>query len=102
MTDLLSGQVQMMFATMASSIEYINAGKLRALAVTTTTRSDARPDIPIMADFVSGFEASDWFGVCAPKGTPSEVVDKLNNQINTAFGDPVMKGAVCRSGRVRP
>src|SRR5467141_2457117 len=78
--DLLGGQVQVMFATMPSSIEYIRGGKLRALAVTTATRSPVLPDIPTVAEFVPGYESSFWTGICAPKNTPAEIVDKLNKE----------------------
>jgi tripartite-type tricarboxylate transporter receptor subunit TctC len=91
LTDLLGGQVQMMFATMASSIEYIRAGKLRALAVTTATRSEALPDLPTVADFVPGYEASVWIGIGAPRSTPLEIVDRLNKEINAALADPKMR-----------
>jgi tripartite-type tricarboxylate transporter receptor subunit TctC len=91
LTDLLGGQVQVMFATMPSSIEYIRAGKLRALAVTTATRSDALPALPTVGDFVPGYEASAFFGVGAPKKTPTEIVNKLNQEINAALADPKMK-----------
>jgi tripartite-type tricarboxylate transporter receptor subunit TctC len=90
LTDLLGGQVQVMFSDM-SAIEYIRAGKLRALAVTTATRSEAMPDIPIVAEFVPGYEASAWLGVGAPKNTPAEIIDKLNKEINAALADPKMK-----------
>jgi tripartite-type tricarboxylate transporter receptor subunit TctC len=91
LTDLLGGQVQVMFATMASSIEYIRAGKLRALAVTTATRSETLPDIPTVGEFVPGYEASTWSGVGAPKGTPAEIIDKLNKEINAGLADPKIK-----------
>src|SRR5262245_50908291 len=91
LTDLLAGQVQVMFPTMPASIEYIRAGKLRALAVTTATRSDALPDIPTVAEFVPGYEASTWYGVGAPKATPAEIVDKLNKEVNAALADPKNK-----------
>src|SRR5262245_41863172 len=78
LTDLLGGQVQVMFASMASSIEYIRDGKLRSLAVTPATRSEALPDIPTVADFVPGYDASDWFGLGVPRNTPADIVDKLN------------------------
>jgi tripartite-type tricarboxylate transporter receptor subunit TctC len=84
MTDLLSGQVQLYFGTTASSLEYVRAGKLRALAVTIERRLDALPDIPAIAEFVPGYEASGWFGVGAPKATPVEIIDKLNKEINEA------------------
>ena len=76
---------------MSASIEYIRAGKLRALAVTTATRSEALPDIPTMAEFVPGYEASTFFGVGAPRNTPAEIVDKLNKEINAALADPKIK-----------
>jgi len=90
LVDLLGGQVQVMFATLSSSIEYVRAGKLRALAVTTTTRSDALPDVPTVSDFVPGYEASFWTGIGAPKDTPAEVVDTLNQEINAGLSDPKM------------
>ena len=90
-TDLLGGQIQVTFTDMAASIEYIRAGKLRALAVTTATRSEALPDIPTVGDFVSGFEASQWVGLCAPKNTPPEIIGKLNTEINTGLADPRLK-----------
>jgi len=88
LTDLLGGQMQVMFPTTVSSIEYIRAGRLRALAVTAATRSDALPDTPTVAESVPGYEASNWFGVCAPKTTPAEIVDKLNKEINAGLADP--------------
>jgi tripartite-type tricarboxylate transporter receptor subunit TctC len=91
LTDLLGGQVQVMFASMASSIEYIRDGKLRSLAVTPATRSEALPDIPIVADFVPGYDASDWFGLGVPRNTPADIVDKLNKEINAALADPKIK-----------
>jgi tripartite-type tricarboxylate transporter receptor subunit TctC len=98
MIDLLSGQMQVMFATMASSIEYVKAGKLRALAVTTTARSDARSDIPPLTDFVPGYESSDWYGVAAPKSTPPEIIDKLSKEINAALADPAMRAQLIDQG----
>src|SRR5438876_10087880 len=83
--DLLGGQVDVTFAVVTTAIEYIRAGKLRALAVTSATRQEALPDIPAMADFVPGYEAIGWFGLFAPKKTPVEVVDKLNKEINAAL-----------------
>jgi tripartite-type tricarboxylate transporter receptor subunit TctC len=97
-TDLLGGQVQTLFADLASSIEQIRAGKLRALAVTTATRSDALPDIPTIGDVVPGYEASSWFGIGAPKSTPVEIVDKLNKEINAALADPKMKARLAEVG----
>jgi tripartite-type tricarboxylate transporter receptor subunit TctC len=91
LTDLLGGQVQVMFANMSSSIEYVRAGKLRALAVTTMTRSEALPDIPIMSDFVPGYEASLFLGIGAPRNTPVEVIEKLNKETNAGLADPKLK-----------
>jgi tripartite-type tricarboxylate transporter receptor subunit TctC len=91
LTDLLGGQVQVMFPGAIASIEYIRAGKLRALAVTTATRSSALPDLPTVGDSVPGYEASLLDGVGAPQDTPVEIVDKLNKEINAALADPRMK-----------
>jgi len=91
LTDLLGGQVQVMIDNMPSSIEYIRAGRLRPLAVTTRERSGALPDIPTVSDFLPGYEASVWFGLGAPKNTPAEIVGKLNQEINAALADPNMK-----------
>jgi tripartite-type tricarboxylate transporter receptor subunit TctC len=90
LTDLLGGQVQVMFATMPSSIGYIRAGKVRLLAITSATRLDALPDVPTVAEFVPGFEASSWYGVGAPKNTPAEIIGMLNKEINAALADPKM------------
>jgi tripartite-type tricarboxylate transporter receptor subunit TctC len=90
-TDLLGGQVQLMFASPSISIEHVRAGKLRALAVTTATRSEALPDVPTVGEFLSGFEASVWLGVGAPKNTPAEIIDKLNKEINAGLADPKVK-----------
>ena len=98
LTDLLGGQVQVMFATTVASIEYIRAGKLRALAVTTATRSEALPDIPTVGEFVPGYEASAWYGVGAPKDTPAEIVDKLNKEINAGLADPKIKARLADLG----
>jgi tripartite-type tricarboxylate transporter receptor subunit TctC len=87
-TDLLGGQVQVYFGTMGSSVEYIRAGNLRALAVTTATRSEALPGIPTMNEFVPGFEASAFYGLGGPKNTPAEIVEKLNKEINAGLADP--------------
>jgi tripartite-type tricarboxylate transporter receptor subunit TctC len=97
-TDLLGGQVQVMFATTVVSIEYIRAGRLRALAVTAATRSEALPGIPTVGEFVPGYEASGWFGIGAPKGTPAEIVDKLNKEINAGLADPKMKARLADLG----
>ena len=96
--DLLGGQVQVMFDVMAESIEYIRAGKLRALAVTTATRSPAVPDVPTAGESVPGYEASIWFGVGAPRATPAEIVEKLSKEINAALADPTMKAKLAEQG----
>src|SRR5215470_13911574 len=98
LVDLLGGQVQVMFATMSSSIEYVRAGKLRALAVTTTTRSPVLPDIPTVAEFVPGYEFSFWTGIGAPRNTPAEIVDKLNTEINAALADPKLRARLADLG----
>jgi tripartite-type tricarboxylate transporter receptor subunit TctC len=98
LTDLISGQVQVIFDTVPGSIELIRAGKLRALAVTTATRSEALPDIPTVGDFVPSYEASTWSGVGVPKNTPTEIVDKLNKEINAALADPKMKARLAELG----
>jgi len=98
LTDLLGGQVQIMFDIMPSSIEYIRAGKLRALAVTTATRSEALPDLPTVGDFVPGYEASAWFGIGAPRNTPADVVGKLNKEINAVLSDPKIRVRIADLG----
>ena len=98
LTDLLGGQVQVYFATTVASIEYIRTGRLRALAVTTATRSDALPDIPTVAEFVPGYEASSWYGVGAPKATPAEIVEKLNKEINAGLADAKLKARLADLG----
>ena len=91
LTDLLSGQVQAMFIVPGVVTEHIKAGKLRAVAVTTATRSDVLPDLPTVNSVVTGYEATTWFGIGAPKHVPSEIVDKLNKEINAGLADPKMK-----------
>jgi len=91
LADLLGDQVQVMFPTTVSSIEYIRAGRLRALAVTAATRSDVLPEIPTVGEFVPGYEASNWYGVGAPKATSAKIVEKLNKEINAGLADPNMK-----------
>jgi tripartite-type tricarboxylate transporter receptor subunit TctC len=98
LADLLGAQVQVMFGSLPASIEYIKSGKLRGLAVTTSTRSDALPDLPTVGDFVPGYEASGWYGVCAPSRTPVEIVDKLNLEINAALADPKLKARLAELG----
>jgi tripartite-type tricarboxylate transporter receptor subunit TctC len=97
-TDLLGGQVQVMFATAPSSIEFVRAGKLRALAVTTATRLAALPDIATVGEFVPGYEASGFYGLGAPKNTPLEIIDKLNKEINASLADPKMKARIAETG----
>jgi tripartite-type tricarboxylate transporter receptor subunit TctC len=87
----MGGQVQVVFAGTLEAIEYIKAGRVRALAVTTGMRSDALRDLPLVADLVAGYEASGWYGIVAPKNTPPEIVDTLNNAINSILADAVMK-----------
>jgi tripartite-type tricarboxylate transporter receptor subunit TctC len=91
LTDLLGGQVQVMFATPTASIEYIRAGKLRSLAVTTATRLDALPNVPTVGDFLPGYEVIAWQGIGAPKNTPAEIITKLNKEINAGLADPKIK-----------
>jgi tripartite-type tricarboxylate transporter receptor subunit TctC len=96
--DLLGGQVQVYFASTPASIGYIKAGRLRALSLTTATRSEALPDIPTVAEFLPGFEASLWYGIASPRNTPVEVIDKLNKEINAALADPRMKARIVDLG----
>jgi tripartite-type tricarboxylate transporter receptor subunit TctC len=98
LTDLLSGQVQVMFDAMPSSIASIKAGKLRALAVTTPTRSEALPDVPTVGDFVPGFETSGWSGIGVPKNTPVEIVERLNKEINAGLADPRIMARLADQG----
>jgi len=98
MTDLLAGQVQVMFDTLSTSIEHIRAGKLRAVAVTSATRVDVLPGIPTVGDFVPGYEGTGWQGVGAPKSTPAVVIEKLNREINAVLADPNMKARIVDFG----
>jgi tripartite-type tricarboxylate transporter receptor subunit TctC len=100
MTDMLAGQVQVTFGTTASTLEYVRAGTLRALAVTTATRSEALPDMPAIAEFVPGYEASAWFGAGAPRNTPPEIVSKLNAEINACLADPKLKTRIADLGGI--
>ena len=100
LTDLIGGQVQVSFATMPAAIEFIRAGKLRALAVTTATRSPALPDVPTVGEFVSGYEVSTWYGMCARVGTPAEAIDKINKEINAGLADPTMKARLADLGGI--
>jgi tripartite-type tricarboxylate transporter receptor subunit TctC len=98
LTDLIAGQVQVMFPTTASSIEYIRTGSLRALGVTTSTRLEQLPGVPTVSDTVPGYEASTWFGVAAARNTPAEIIDKLNAEINAVLADPRMKARLADLG----
>jgi len=98
LTDLLGGQVQVMFPSVTSSFEYIRSGKVRALGVTTATRSPGLPDIPTVAEFLPGYESSFWYGIGAPKNTPVEIADKLNKEINAGLADPKMKARLAEWG----
>jgi tripartite-type tricarboxylate transporter receptor subunit TctC len=91
LTDMISGQVQVMFDNIPTSLPHIRAGKLRALAVTSTTRSELMPDIPTVADFLPGYEASAWYGIGVPRGTPAEIINKLNATVNAILADPAVK-----------
>jgi tripartite-type tricarboxylate transporter receptor subunit TctC len=96
--DLLAGQVQVTFNPLPSSLDFIRSGKLRALAVTSATRSDALPDVPTIGEFLPGYEATAWFGIGAPKNTPAEIVEKLNNTINAGLADPQLKARLIDLG----
>jgi tripartite-type tricarboxylate transporter receptor subunit TctC len=98
LTDLLGGQVQVYFAPISTSLEFIKAGKLRALAVTTAERAGALPDVPTVGDFVPGYEMSAWYGICAPKVTPAEIIGKLNAAINAGLADPKIKARLADLG----
>jgi tripartite-type tricarboxylate transporter receptor subunit TctC len=98
LTDLLAGQVQLMFSPLSSSIEYVKGGKLRALAVTTAARSEVLPDLPTVGEFVPGYAASGWFGIGAPSKTPVEIVDRLNREVNAGLADPKLKARLADLG----
>jgi tripartite-type tricarboxylate transporter receptor subunit TctC len=102
LTDLLGGQVQLMFDNLTTSIAHIRAGKLTALAVTTATRSEMLPHLPTVGDFLPGFEASNFFGIGAPKNTPTDIVDKLNKEINAGLADPKVGARLAELGPVLP
>jgi tripartite-type tricarboxylate transporter receptor subunit TctC len=91
LVDLMSGRVQLMFDNLPTSLPFIKEGKIRPLAVTTTARSEVVPDLPVVADFVPGYEASAWYGIAAPRGTPTEIIGKLNGAINAMLADPMIK-----------
>ena len=98
MTDLIGGQVNVYFGSVGTSVEHIRGGRLRALAVTTIERSDALPDVPTVRDFLSGYEASFWTGIGAPRDTPVEIVRKLNDEINTILANPKMRSRLTELG----
>ena len=98
LTDLIAGQVQLVFPSSASSIEYVRTGKVRGLAVTGSTRLDALPDLPTVADSVPGYEASSLYGIGAPRNTPAEVIDRLNKEVNAALADPKLKARLADLG----
>ena len=100
LTDLIAGTVDTMFDNMPSSIEFIKSGKLRALAITTETRNEALPEVPVVADTVPGYEASAWFGIGAPKGTPANFIEKINKSVNDALADPKMKMRLAELGGI--
>jgi tripartite-type tricarboxylate transporter receptor subunit TctC len=100
LADLLGGQLQLMFSPLPPSIEYVKSGRLRALAVTTSTRSQALPAVPVIADFVPGYEASAWYGIGAPANTPAEIIDKLNDGINAGLADDKLKAQLIELGSV--
>jgi tripartite-type tricarboxylate transporter receptor subunit TctC len=100
LTDTLGGQVQVMFGTMPATIEYIRAGKLRPLAVTSASRSEVLPDLPKMGEFVPGYEAIGWQGLGTPKGTPPEIIDTLNREIGAGLADPKLKARIAELGNV--
>ena len=100
LTDVLAGQVQLLFDNLPTSLEHIRAGKVRALAVTTAERSPAVPDLPTVAEFVPGYEVSSWFGVGAPRGTPAGVIDKLNSTINDGLADPRLQARIAEMASV--
>ncbi len=95
---LLGNQVQVFYSPLSTAVENVKAGKLRALAVTTATRSEAMPDVPTMSEFVPGYEAANWYGIAAPKNTPAEIIDKLNKEINAVLADPGMRTRIADLG----
>jgi tripartite-type tricarboxylate transporter receptor subunit TctC len=97
-TDLLGGQVQVIFGTMPAVIEFIKAGKLRALGVTTATRSSELPDVPTIGEFVPGYEASQWYGIGAPRNTPAEIIERINKETNAVLADPKIKARLAELG----
>jgi tripartite-type tricarboxylate transporter receptor subunit TctC len=100
LTDLIGGQVQVIFSSYPAAIEYVRADRLRALAVTTAERFSGAPDIPAVAEFIKGYEASQWYGVCAPRNTPADIVGKLNQAINAALADSKMQARLHELGGI--
>jgi tripartite-type tricarboxylate transporter receptor subunit TctC len=100
LTDLIGGQVQVLFDSLSTSLEHVKAGRLRALAVTSAERSPVLPDLPTVGDFVPGYEASAFFGVCAPAATPRDIVERLNRETNAALADPRMMARLADLGGV--
>ena len=98
LTDLLGGQVQMMFSPLPSSLDYVRTGRLRALATTGAARAHALPDIPTVGEIVPGYEATAWYGIGAPRNTPAEIIDKLNKEINSGLADPTFKARLVELG----
>jgi len=98
LTDLLGGQVQVVFSSIPAAMQHIRGGKLHALAVTSAARAEALPDLPTVSESVPGVEASQWYGIVAPKGTPAEIVDKLNKEMNAGLADPKMKARLAELG----
>jgi len=98
LTDLLCGEVQVLFATAPGTTDYVKTGKLRALAVTSATRAEVLPELPPVADFVPGYDTSQWYGMCAPKKTPQDIVDRLHKEINVAIAEPAMKARLAALG----
>ena len=98
LTDLVGGQIQVLFSSIAAAIQYIKAGKLHALAVTSAVRAEALPDVPTVGEFVPGVEATQWYDLVAPKGTPAEIVEGVNKQINAGLADPRLKAKFASLG----
>jgi tripartite-type tricarboxylate transporter receptor subunit TctC len=103
LTDLIGGQIQVLFSSIAAAIQYIKADKLRALAVTSATRAEALPDLPTVGEFVPGVEATQWYGMVGPRGMPAGIIDQLNEAINAGLADPGLKARLAElGGRVLP
>ena len=100
LTDMISGQVQVMFDNIPTCAEHVKSGKLRGLAVTSTTRSEVLPDLPVLADFLPGYEASAWYGFVAPKNTPAEIIGTLNKATNAILADPAAKARFAELGAI--